>query len=387
MEPPRVAIVVPTIRDPDRLGRCLTAARQVAAEDGIDPQFVVVLDGAEDGVSESVAAHPHGATVLEWPERRGLAAALNAGFRATTCEYVAILQDDAVPERGWLAALLDAAARDPRAGAIGSLIVWPDGVVQSAGAIISGDGTTAEPWVAGDPPAADTFVELRAADYISSSSVLVRRDAWSAVEGFDEDLYPAIHVDADFCTALWHAGWLVLMEPRSVVRHARHGSTTKPFRDFVDTRNRARFMMKWGSFVAGRPTGPLDASAISAALDRANGWLVTLPVEPRPPSTPPEEASPLVHVARERDVLRSYVTALEERVGEVVWLHEEVRRRHEMIDWLHREVAQRDQLVEQLQTEAQAAHAALAARARPLWRRAAGRTRRWLRAHVARRRA
>ena len=229
---PRVAIAVPTIRNPERLGRCLDAARRVAAEDRVETEVIVVLDAADPDVGVFLADRAPEATVLSWLERRGVAASLNAAFRATSSSWVVVLQDDAVPQPGWLASLLHTAARYPRAGAVGGLVLSPDRTVASAGEIICGDGLTARPWT-DDPPPASSFAEVRSVDYVSSASVLVSRAAWSDAGGFDEDFYPAIYVDADFCTALWHAGWLVLLDPNSVVCHERHGSTTRPFREFL----------------------------------------------------------------------------------------------------------------------------------------------------------
>jgi GT2 family glycosyltransferase len=335
---PRVAIAVPTIRNPERLGRCLDAARRVAADDGVEIELIVVLDGAEQDVADFLAEHAPDATVVSWPERRGLAAGLNAAFRATRCSHVAVLQDDAVPQPGWLASLLRTATHSPRAGAVGSLVVYPDGTLQLAGAILGGDGTPAVPWT-GEPPPATTFAEVRAVDYVGTASVLVSRAAWSAVGGFDEDLYPAIYVDVDFCTGLWRAGWLVLLDPHSVVSHERFGSTTRLFREFLYQRNRVRFMAKWGSFVAGRPPGAPSPSAVQAAIARAARWLED-PPPASPPSGggPPAEASPIVSVTRERDLLRAYVTELEPRVERLEERLAELDIRYQALSGAHRDL-------------------------------------------------
>jgi GT2 family glycosyltransferase len=335
---PRVAIAVPTIRNPERLGRCLDAARRVAAGDRVETELIVVLDAADPDVAVFLADCAPEATVLSWPERRGVAAGLNAAFRATSCAQVVVLQDDAVPQPGWLASLLETAARYPRAGAVGSLVLSPDRTVQVAGAIIGGDGSIAMPWT-GDPPPATSFAEVRSVDYVGSSSVLISRAAWSDAGGFDEDLYPVMSVDVDFCTALWHAGWLVLLDPQSVVCHERHGSTTRPFREFVSERNRVRFMTKWDSFVAGRPTGFLNASEVAAAISRASSWLEDPPpVPPRSGGGPPVAAPPIVYVERERDLLRAYGAELELRVDvlaqRVEWLQAECDQRLEVIEGL-----------------------------------------------------
>jgi hypothetical protein len=169
------------------------------------------------------------------------------------------------------------------------------------------------PWV-GEPPLPGERPELRSVDYVSSSSVLVRRAAWRDAGGYDEELYPAMSVDVDFCTALWNAGWLVLHDPRAVVVHERHGSTTRPFREFASRRNQARYMQKWGSFVAGRPTGALSPAEVEASVERARRWLQDPPEVAASRSDAPAPSRPEVYVEREREVLRAYRAELEERL-------------------------------------------------------------------------
>ena len=262
-----VAITIPTIRDPVRLGRCITAAREVAVNDGVEAELLVVLDGADADVVVFAETELLTTTVLSWPERRGFAAALNAAAHSTTATYLAVLQDDARPEPGWLRRLLDTAQRDPGVGIVGSLVLDHEGTVLNAGALIGRDGFVAVPWV-GSPPTRDHFNESRPVDYLSSSSVLVRRAAWDAVGGFDEEMYPLVYVDADFCTSLWNAGWRVVLDPRSVVQHEAGGSTSARFREFLYHRNRRRFVEKWGSCFADRPafqTGQGDPANVQRA--------------------------------------------------------------------------------------------------------------------------
>ncbi|MCJ7437685.1 MAG: glycosyltransferase, partial [Acidimicrobiia bacterium] len=353
---PRVASAVPTIRNPERLGRCLDAARHVATDDGVEIELIVVLDGADPDVAVFLAERAPDATVVSWPERRGLAAGLNAALRATRCSHVAVLQDDAVPQPGWLASLLRTAADSPRAGAVGSLVLSPDGNVQTAGAILGGDGTPAVPWT-GEPPPATTFAEVRAVDYVGTASVLVSRAAWSAVGGFDEDFYPAIYVDVDFCTGLWRAGWLVLLDPHSVVSHERFGSTTQRFREFLYQRNRVRFMTKWGSFVAGRPPGAQSASEVEAAIARVARWLEDPPAASSPSGGgPPAEASPIVYVARERDLLRAYVTELESRVAELITESAALSAAHDELHAAHHDLMSTHVGLDSTHEELEAAH-------------------------------
>ncbi len=308
-----MTVVVPTIHEPERLRRCLLSAIEVVRQDQIAVNLVLVLDGASDDVIRFVADEVAGATVLSWPERRGFAAAINAGFRVAATTYVAVLQDDAEVQPGWLSSTLDTAQRYPKAGAIGSLVLWPDRTMQTAGAVIGGDGLTTAPWY-GDPPDPREFVEVRSVDYVNSS-FLVRREAWAVVGGFDEEMYPVQYVDADFCTALWNAGWQVLCDPGSVIVHSRGGSSSGLLKTLVAETNRKRFMAKWGDVIKDRPMrASISVSAVDIAdeVRRARSWL-----DDPPPATirtnlgAPVESPVDVYVRRERDLLRKHVAQLQ----------------------------------------------------------------------------
>ena len=81
-------------------------------------------------VPGSVGALPEGTRVLESPRPRTFAANVNAGVAATGGEYVVVSNPDAVPEPGAVAALAAFADAHPRAGLVGPLVFWPDGIWQ-----------------------------------------------------------------------------------------------------------------------------------------------------------------------------------------------------------------------------------------------------------------
>ena len=270
--------------------------------------MIVVLDGADFDVGAATGGLDD-LTLISWPERRGFAAAMNAAARTTDTPFFAVLQDDARPHAGWLRPLLETASGDSTVGVVGGLAIAGDGRVARAGAIIGGDGYTANPWI-GEPPPRDAIVGVRPFDYLSSSSLLVRRAAWVEVGGFDEEMYPGVYVDADFCTALWNAGWRVLLEPRSVVVHDAGGSISERFRNFLYRRNHERFLAKWGTCFAGRPTFP-SGQGDPGSVGEPGGWqrVPGMLAGPTPSVLVEDPAS--VYVRRERDVLRAYVAELE----------------------------------------------------------------------------
>jgi GT2 family glycosyltransferase len=111
-ERPEVSAVVPTLGRSPWLGACLEALRR---QQGVRSLEIVVIDQAPRPL-----ALPTGlADRVLRPERNlGFAGGTNLGIAATAGEMVAAVNDDAVVDPGWLAALVDALRADPGAAAV-----------------------------------------------------------------------------------------------------------------------------------------------------------------------------------------------------------------------------------------------------------------------------
>ncbi|MCW8984106.1 MAG: glycosyltransferase [Thermoanaerobaculales bacterium] len=123
----RTALVIPSLGAP-HLERCLDA---VAALDPAPDVKVLVLSGgaAAPARSESFDVHRHRG-------RLGFAAAVNAAISVLPggVEAVAVLNDDALPDPGWLGALVGAFERDPQLAAVqGTVVAGPDTSVDGRG--------------------------------------------------------------------------------------------------------------------------------------------------------------------------------------------------------------------------------------------------------------
>src|SRR5262245_16432132 len=221
--PPRVSIIIPTLGSA-RIFGCLESLRTIKS---ITHEVVVVANGAS-------AAHLTAAPELSSPIVRVLTAGANLGFGGgcnrgaaqSSGEFLVFLNDDVEVLPGWLEALVETADRHPDAGAVGSLILSPDGAVQEAGSIVWRDGSTLS---VGRGYAVDSnpYTFLRSVDYCSACSLLVRRVAWEAHGGFDAGYFPAYYEDVDLCFGLARMGWRTVVQPRSrVIHHESSSSTT-----------------------------------------------------------------------------------------------------------------------------------------------------------------
>jgi GT2 family glycosyltransferase len=119
-----VDLVIPTYNGREHLRTCLCA---VSAQTFEDVNVVVVDDGSNDGTAQMVADEFPGVTLIQLSGNQGFAAACNAGIEAGRAPFVALLNNDAIPEPDWLEKLVNAMNRYPNAGALASKILLADG--------------------------------------------------------------------------------------------------------------------------------------------------------------------------------------------------------------------------------------------------------------------
>ncbi len=265
----RVGVVIPTVSQAAHLAECLAALRQHTTPSRI--AIVVVLNGATPEVRD-VARAAHGTRVIESAVNRGFAGGCQLGARHCDAPVLAFLNDDVRVGPGWLEPLLETLRDRPRAGAVAPRVLATDGTVQEIGSVIWRDGTT-RPFGRGLPASSMAWRWRRRVDYASACALLVRREAWDRVGGFDEGYHPAYYEDVDFCLALDAAGYEVWVDPRADVVHAESASTTSAFKAFLFERHHARLTTRWGAALAARVPAPVRPADVPHAMRAAAGRL------------------------------------------------------------------------------------------------------------------
>lgn len=219
-EAPRVEVIVLNYNGRGFLERCLAA---------LDHQTfcsftVTAVDNAStDGSQEWLKAVRPGTDLLAMSSNLGFAGAYDRAIRASQAELVAMLNNDAEPDPGWLAALVGALDRHPEAAAATSRIRFAgdESRLNHAGGVLSPLGSGFD--IGFGQPDGPRFDRERYCGAPSGAACLVRRRDFIAAGGFDRR-YFAWFEDVDLGWRLWLSGRCVLYVPGATVRHVYGGT-------------------------------------------------------------------------------------------------------------------------------------------------------------------
>ena len=209
----------------------------------------MVDNGSTDG-SADLAEREFSARVIRNQENRGFCAANNQGIAAAHGEFIALLNNDAEAEPGWLAELHRACVSRPDAGmAASKILVWEDPRrIDKAGHLIFPDGQNR----GRGSGALDTGQFDRDPDvaWPDGCAAMYRKSMLDTIGGFDEDFF-AYGDDAELGLRARIAGWSCVYAPRAVVRHRRGSTLGKDSARRLELIERNRVLLALKLFPAG----------------------------------------------------------------------------------------------------------------------------------------
>jgi GT2 family glycosyltransferase len=205
-----LAIVVVAYDSEDDLAASLPRVRE-QMRDG--DELVVVDNASSDATADRAAAW---ARVVRSEVNCGFAGGCRLGADATTAPLVLFLNPDAVPADGCLDALRAAAETHPDWGAWQATVTMDGGTsVNTAGNVVHFLGIG---WAGGYGRPADAVGGDRECGFPSGAALVVRRDAWDALDGFDAG-YFMYGEDLDLGLRLWLGGWRCGVATAARVEH------------------------------------------------------------------------------------------------------------------------------------------------------------------------
>jgi len=221
-------------------GEMLLACLDSIAMQTQPPREVIVFDnGSRTPVAERIAFR-HGLHVFRSDTNLGFAGGNNAAYRHATSDYIALVNNDVVLDRDWLATVTAALDADPKLAAVQTINRKDETTIDGAGIDIS-DGTFRQ--ISWDDSAKHGGRDARAprAWGVSATAALFRREALGDTI-FDDTLF-AYYEDVDLNARLHGNSWRTEVLPVIKATHRGSQSASVLGGDALRLRTRNRYLV------------------------------------------------------------------------------------------------------------------------------------------------
>lgn len=285
-EPPIItsSIIIPVFNKAEYTFQCL---RALMSEIDFNKHEIIIINNAStDETSRLLSLFSNKIRVINNSGNEGFVIACNQGAKLARGRFLVFLNNDTLVQSKWLDHLLETIESDDSIGAVGSMLLYPNGRIQEAGGIVWRDGNAylyGHSGHMGDY----RYNYAREVDYCSGASLLVRKDLFESVGGFDLRYAPAYYEDTDLCMNVRASGYKVIYQPLSKVVHYE-GITAgvnlqSGFKRF-QTINQTKFYEKWRE-VLEREHLPRSNENIDRAANRQKGLQILVCDETVPVTT------------------------------------------------------------------------------------------------------
>ncbi|MGY4517066.1 glycosyltransferase [Lysobacter sp. HA18] len=261
-EAPRATIVIPVF---NQVEYTLTCLRALAEHPPSTPHEVIVVDDASTDATSTRLPQITGLRYIRRAANGGFIDACNDGAAQARGDVIAFLNNDTVPQPGWLEALLSTFETFPDTGIAGAKLVYPDGRLQEAGGLVFADGSASN-YGRFEDPRDPRFEVVRDAHYCSGAAIAIPRELFERIGGFDTRYRPAYYEDTDLAFAVRALGHAVRYQPASVVVHCEGVSAGTDVRHGMkayQVANRAKFVDKWRDALAAQPVPGAEPDSVA----------------------------------------------------------------------------------------------------------------------------
>lgn len=211
---------------------------------------VLLVDCSNDGTVDLVREKYPQVRIIENSENLGYGKGNNFLAEHAVGNYILLLNPDVIVSDDAIGELYRTAVAHPEAGAVGGVTRLRDGSYDpgcrqyvptlfrlTAGALGGGR------FLNGALPEGAT--EAGEVDTLTGAFMLVRRDAWNQLQGFDTSFF-MYSEELDLCQRLKKQGWSVLMTPRAQIIHlVGGGQKQSPRRILLIAQSRMHFFRKY----------------------------------------------------------------------------------------------------------------------------------------------
>ena len=214
MPHPKVSVIIVNYNGKKFLEKCLESLCKVNYENF---EIIVVDNNSTDGSVELVTKNYPSIILLKLNSNKGFAEPNNIGAKIANGKYLLFLNNDTIVTPNFISEMVQVIENDKKIAICQSLLLKPDESVDSSGDFIDHLGIVYNSTKKTD--------EIREISSARGASMLIRKDVFDILEGFDEKFYVSFE-DVDLGWRTWMIGYKVILTPKSVVYHVG-GQTIK----------------------------------------------------------------------------------------------------------------------------------------------------------------
>lgn len=241
---PLVTIIIPAYNQFGYTYNCLRSIIQTS--ENIDYEVILADDNSADQ-TKAVGELVENLRVIRNPKNLRFLRNCNNAAQYAKGKYILFLNNDTIVWNNWLHSLVSLMEQDETVGIAGSKLIYANNILQEAGGILWNDAS-AWNYGNGQNPELPEFNYLKEVDYVSGCSLIIRKNLWEEIGGFDERFAPAYCEDSDLCFEARKYGYRVVYQPLSVVNHFEgisNGTDIASGQKKYQMRNRPILMEKW----------------------------------------------------------------------------------------------------------------------------------------------
>jgi len=238
-----LSFITVNYRTPDLVDRLIASIRRFPP--ALSHDIIVVDNSSGDNSVEFIRERHPDVTVLPLEKNIGFGGGNNRGAEVAGGRMLVLINSDCEITQESFAPAIEYMGKNPDVGITGLRIITPDGTVEQSargfpgastglvgrstffGKLAQKLGMAGKSGVAGrnlmvDPDKTEPYN----VDWVAGTLMIVRRDCWNAIGGFDEDFF-MYWEDADLCYRAKKAGYRTVYFPGSFVVHKPGSSAAK----------------------------------------------------------------------------------------------------------------------------------------------------------------
>jgi GT2 family glycosyltransferase len=209
---PLVSIIIINYNGKLYLEKCLESIKKINYD---NLEIIVVDNNSTDGTMEFLVQNFPSIITLKLDKNYGFAKPNNTAAKIAKGDFLVFLNNDTEVTPNFLTELVQVLVGNDQIGICQSLLLKPDGEIDSSGDFIDTIGV-----VYNSKEPIDKIREISSA---RGASMIIRKKLFLDLEGFDEKFFVSFE-DVDLGWRTWIMGYKVVINPKSIVYH--HGGKT-----------------------------------------------------------------------------------------------------------------------------------------------------------------